>query len=66
MHKEVDEGESVSWGGARTKYEGQKCRLTKNMIFHSDCLQLCLKKKGRSLSSFLTQLFLLLKNCFAN
>ena len=43
--KEVCEGESFSWGGARTKGEGRECKLTKNMLFHSDLLQLCLKKK---------------------
>ena len=43
--KEVGEGESVSWGGARTKVEGRECKLTKNMFFCSDLLQLCLKKK---------------------
>ena len=34
--KEVGEGGSVSWGGARTKGEGCECELTKNMCFHSD------------------------------
>ena len=41
----VGEGESVSWGGARTKGEVRECELTKNMFFHSDLLELCLKKK---------------------
>ena len=45
--KEVGEGESVSWGGARTKGEGRECKLTKNMSFHNDLLQLCLKKKRK-------------------
>ena len=45
--KEVGEGESVSWGGARTKGEGRECKLTKNMFFHNDLLQLCLKKKQK-------------------
>ena len=59
--KEIGEGKSVSWGGARTKGEGRECKLTKNMLFHSDLLQLCLKKNGRSLSSSLTQLFLIIE-----
>ena len=42
--KEVGEGKSVSWGGARTKGEGPECELTKNMFFHSDLLKLCHKK----------------------
>ena len=44
----VGEGESVSWGGAQTKGEVQKCELTKNIFLHSDLLT--------SLSSYLTQL----------
>ena len=55
--KVVDEGKSVSWGGAQTKGKGHECKLTKKMFFHSDLLKLCLKKNGRSMSSFLTQLF---------
>ena len=43
--KVVDEGESVSWGGARTKGKGSECKLTKIMFLHSDLLKLCLKKK---------------------
>ena len=30
--KVVGEGESVSWGGARIKVMGRKCKLTKNMF----------------------------------
>ena len=45
--KEVGEGGSFSWGGARTKGEGRECELTKKMFFHSDLLQSCLKKKRR-------------------
>ena len=41
-------GGSVSWGGARTKGEVHKRKLTKNMFFHNDFLT--------SLSSSLTQL----------
>ena len=33
--KEVGEGKSVSWGGARTKGKGCECELTKNIFFHS-------------------------------
>ena len=40
------EGESVSWGGARTKGEGREYELTKRMLLHSDLLKLCLKKKN--------------------
>ena len=43
--KVVGEGKRVSWGGARTKGKGRKCKLTKKMFFHSDLLKLCLKKK---------------------
>ena len=45
--KEVGEGKSVSWGGAQTKGEGCECKLTKDMFFHNDLLQLCLKKKQK-------------------
>ena len=45
--KEVGEVESVSWGGARTKGEGCQCKLTNNMFFHGDLLQLSLKKKRK-------------------
>ena len=44
--KEVGEGESVSWGGERTKGEGSACEITKNVFFHSDLLKLCHKKTG--------------------
>ena len=50
--KEVCEGKSVSWGGAQTKGEGRKCKLTNNMFFHNDLFQLCLKKNVTSLSSY--------------
>ena len=42
-------GESVSWGGARTKGEVHKRKLTNKMFLHSDLLT--------SLSSSLTPLF---------
>ena len=45
----VGEVKSVSWGGARTKVEVHKRKLTKNMFLHIDLLIL--------LSSPLTQLF---------
>ena len=44
IHKVVDEGESFSWGYARTKGKGRECELTKNMFLHSDALKWCLKK----------------------
>ena len=31
--KVVGEGESVSWGGARTKGKGRECELTKKMFW---------------------------------
>ena len=45
--KEVGEGKSFSWGGARTKGEGCKCELTKNVLFHSDLLKLCHTKRRK-------------------
>ena len=49
----VREGESVSWGDARTTGEVHKRKLTKNMFLHSDSLT--------SLSSSLTQLCLMIE-----
>ena len=49
--KVVGKGESVSWGGARTKGKGCECQLTKNMFLHSDLLKLCLKEK-RNINEF--------------
>ena len=43
--KVVGEGKSASWGGARNKGRGRKCKLTKKMFLHSDPLKLFLKKK---------------------
>ena len=43
--KVVGKGESVRCGGARTKGEGRKCKLAKEMFFHSDLLKLCLMKR---------------------
>ena len=43
--KVVDEGKSVSWGGAWTDGNGRVFELTKKMFLHSDMLKLCLKKK---------------------
>ena len=59
--KEVGEGNSVSWGGARTKGEGHECKISKNMFFHSDLLKLYLKKK-RKITEFLPDAFFLIKN----
>ena len=42
--KEVGEGKSVSCGGARTKGDGNKCKLTQKIFFHNDLLQLFLSK----------------------
>ena len=55
--KVVGEGESASWGGARTKGKGRECELTKKMFLQSDLLKLCLKKNTTSVSSSQTQLF---------
>ena len=43
----VGERKGGSWGGAQTKGEVNECELTENMFFHSDLLQLCLKKKRK-------------------
>ena len=51
--KEVGKGNSVSWGGARTKGEGCECELTKNMFFHSDLLKLCHIKQRKITDFFL-------------
>ena len=45
IQKVVGEGESVSWGVAQTKDKGCECKLTKKMLFQSNMLKLCLKKK---------------------
>ena len=45
--KLLGEGESVSWGGARTKSKGRECELSKNMFLHSVMLKLCLKEKRK-------------------
>ena len=37
--KVVGAGKSVSWGGARIKGKGRKCKLTKKMFLHSDLLK---------------------------
>ena len=55
--KVIGKGESVSWGGARTKNKGRECKLTKKMFLHSDMLKLCLKKNTTLLTSALIQLF---------
>ena len=55
--KVVGEGESVSWGGARTKGKGRECELANKVFLHSDLLKLFLKKNTTSLSSSLTPLF---------
>ena len=53
VEKLLGEGDSVSWGGARTKGEVHKWKLTKNMFLHSDLLT--------SLISSLTQLFITIR-----
>ena len=50
--KELGKGGSVSWEGARTKGEGHKCKLTKNMLFHSDLLKLCHRKRRKIIEFF--------------
>ena len=49
IQKVVDEGTSVSWGGAQTKVEVHKRELTNKMFLHSDLL--------KSLTSSLTPMF---------
>ena len=49
----VGELKSVSWGGARTKGEVHKRKLTKNIFLHSDLLT--------SLTSSLTPLFFMIR-----
>ena len=39
------EGKSGSWGGAQNKGDVHEFKLNKKIVFHSDLLQLCLKKK---------------------
>ena len=43
----VGEVKSVSWGGARTKGEVHKRKLTNKMLLHSDMLKFCMKKKRK-------------------
>ena len=50
----IGEVKSVSWGGAQTKGEVHKRKLTNKMLLHSDLLT--------SLTSSLTPLFLQLEN----
>ena len=50
----ASEGKSVSWGGAQTKYEVHKNKLTNKMFLQSDLLT--------SLTSSLTPQFLRLEN----
>ena len=47
----VGKGKSVRCGGAQTKSEGRECELAKNMLYHSDLLELCLMKR-RKISDF--------------
>ena len=61
IRKVVSEEESVNWGGTPTKGLGRECELTKNMFLHSDMLKLCLKKNRTSMTSSLTQLFLMIR-----
>ena len=42
---EVDEKKSVSWGGSQIKGDVRECKLTKNILLHSDLLKFCRKKK---------------------
>ena len=49
----VGEGKSISWGGAQTKGEVHKRKLTKNVFLHSDLLT--------SLSSSLIPMFFMIK-----
>ena len=65
--KVVGEGESVSWGGARTKGKGRECEISKNMFLYSDLLKLCLKEKQKINEFFPeTTIFYYQKTCIAN
>ena len=59
--KVVGEGESFSWGGARTKGKGRECKLTKNMFSQNDLLKLCLKKKHNITEFFPDTTFLTIR-----
>ena len=37
---------SGRWVGARSKGKGCECDIDRNMFFHSDLLNLCLKQKN--------------------
>ena len=52
IRKEVYEGVNISWVGVQTKGEGCKCKLTKNMFFHSYLLQFCIQKKRKTIEFF--------------
>ena len=52
IKKVVDEGKSVSWGGAQTKGNERECGITKKIFLNSDLLKLCLKKK-HNISEFI-------------
>ena len=56
--KDLGEGKSVSWVGARTKGEGRYCELTKNIFFYNYLLQLCLKEKRKITKFFPDTTFL--------
>ena len=45
IRKVVGEGKSVSWRGAKNRYKGRKCELTKSMLLKSNLFKLCLEKK---------------------
>ena len=47
MRKVVGKGKSARCVGARTKGEGRECELTKNILYHSDLLKLCLMKRQK-------------------
>ena len=61
--KVVGRGKSARCGGARTKGEGRECELSRNVLYHSDLLKLCLMKR-RKISDFFpdTTVFYDLKN----
>ena len=67
IRKVVVKGKSVSCGGAQTKGEGCECKITKNMFFHSDLLNLC-QMKRRKITEFFpdTTIFYDLKNRVEN
>ena len=65
--KEVGAGKRVGWEGAHTKGKDCEYKLTKNMFFHNDFFQSCLRGK-RKITEFFpdTTVFYYLKTHVKN